>query len=664
MATVGVITKYHLFATHFDIFDKFFPDDEVKVYCNGADSDVMSLLDQAENDGCSVLITGAFTYEDLINKTYLPIVDVEADFQDIINAWTKVKKRGDSPERVAIFLVETNPVLKYEYLAEELSTIFDAEVQIVRFSSKSQYEPLIVKAKEEVDLIIAGEKSVELCRKHGIPNEFLEIGINNKISGVEQALSIAKTDMETRTRNKRLQTIINLSEEGIVLLDKDGKIVEYNHSASKILDIKQSLKGEKLSILDEISESILKDSEDNLIGMNNEIINLDDGRGLIINSKLLEVGKSIEGAIITIREAEEIEEIEKKIRKNVSNKGNVAKYDISSIIGVSGEIQECKKLLQRFGKFDGNVMITGETGTGKELFAQSIHNASKRKAEPFFAINCAALPASILESELFGYSEGSFTGAAKGGKPGIFELAHGGTLYLDEVTEMDISCQSKLLRVIQEREVRRVGDSKIIPVDVRIIAASNRDIWQEVVENRFREDLYYRLNIMTIKAPPLRERKEDILLLVDYFKEYYSKKYGERFDIRFTKRAEDYLVNYPWHGNVRELQNFVERLYVYGYNGIDVDVPAVSRMIHEFKQGDHRASAVHGWGQLQNKTLTEPGDRTTPQKKHESMKEIEMHAILAALDEAKGNKTKAAEMLGMSRTTLWRRLAEIEDKKC
>jgi len=658
MAKVGVITKYPLFAKFFDEMEKFFPEDEVKVYLGSADDNVEELLDAAERDGCEALVTGAFTYEDLVDRTYLPIVDVEADFQDIINAWTKVKQRGDKPDKVAVVLVSSNPVLKYAALEEELSVIFDAEVRIVQYSGRSEYEGLIVGLKNQVDLVIAGEKSIEVCREHNITHEFMELGLNNKMSGVEQALSIAHAEHEARARNKRLQEIINFSDEGIALTDRDGKIIELNRTASRFLNMKNSALVNKQTVWDMLPAIGVESNDRRLQNFENEIVKFGDGRTFVVSCKLLEVGKSVEGAILTIRETGEIEEIEKKIRKKANAKGNVARYNLDSIIGTSSAIRDCRNLLQRFGRFDGNVMITGETGTGKELFAQSIHNESARKNEPFFAINCAALPASILESELFGYSEGSFTGASKGGKPGIFELAHGGTLYLDEVTEMDPACQSKLLRVIQEREVRRVGDSKIIPVDVRIIAASNRDIWQEVVENRFREDLYYRLNIMTIKAPPLRERKEDIMLLIDHFREYYGEKYGAGFDIRFTKRAEDYLINYPWHGNVRELQNFVERLYVYGYNGVDIDVSAISGLIHEFKKGDYRVNTMAESSPAATEYTGISENRAENQKKYESMKEIEMQAILDALEETDGNKTKAAEMLGMSRTTLWRRLAE------
>ena len=655
MAKVGIITKFLLFSKEFDQFWKYFPDDEIKVYFGDPDADTLDLLEAAEKDGCDALVTGAFTYEEIFHRTYLPIVDVEADFQDIICAWANVKQRGGTPKKVAVFLVQSNPVLKYAELAEELSIIFDAEVRIIQFASRNEYEPLIASLKGEVDLIIAGEKSVEVCRKYGIPNEFLRIGFTNKFSGVQNALSIARAQEEDRTRNKRLQEILNFSKEGLIVVDKNGEIRDFNRTANKILSIKHNAVRQHKNIWDMLLLDKEKYPNQSIPRFQNEIFELENGRKVMISSKILEVGRNIEGAFFTVRETKEIEEIEKKIRKEVIPKENTAKYSLNSIVGNSKEVTECKNLVKRFGRFEGNVMILGETGTGKELFAQSIHNESKRKEEPFFAVNCAALPTSILESELFGYSEGSFTGAVKGGKPGIFELAHGGTLYLDEITEMDISCQSKLLRVIQEKEVRRIGDSKIIPFDVRVIAASYRDIWQEVVEKRFREDLYYRLNVMNIHIPPLRERTSDIMELIGYFMEHYGEKYGTLADMRFTRRAEEYLRDYPWHGNVRELQNFVERLYVYGYNGDIVDASVVAKLIHDFKQEDGQKKENFAAVLHENPTGMKVGTCA-------NVRNLEKEAIQEALELAGGNRTKAAEMLGMSRTTLWRRLAAEEQK--
>jgi len=200
------------------------------------------------------------------------------------------------------------------------------------------------------------------------------------------------------------------------------------------------------------------------------------------------------------------------------------------------------------------VLIIGETGTGKELFAHAIHNASQRKEWQFVTVNCAALPESLLESELFGYEEGAFTGARRGGKPGLFELAHQGTIFLDEIGEMDLNLQTRLLRVLESREVMRIGGDSMIHIDIRIIAATNKDLWKLVEEGKFRRDLYYRLNVLPIQVPPLRERKDDILFLLEHLKRQIG------VELAMTAETAELLVRYPWHGNVRELKNCAEYL--------------------------------------------------------------------------------------------------------
>jgi transcriptional regulator with PAS, ATPase and Fis domain len=224
---------------------------------------------------------------------------------------------------------------------------------------------------------------------------------------------------------------------------------------------------------------------------------------------------------------------------------------------------EIKELARKKAKSDASVLIVGETGTGKELFAHAIHHASRRKDWQFVTVNCAALPESLLESELFGYEEGAFTGARKGGKPGLFELAHKGTIFLDEIGEMDMSLQARLLRVLESREVMRIGGDRMINVDIRIIAATNKDLWMLVEDGRFRKDLYYRLNVLPIEVPPLRERPGDILLLLERLQQVS----GAKFEI--PPEVAEVLVRYPWHGNVRELKNLVDYLTYLGKRSID-----------------------------------------------------------------------------------------------
>ncbi|TYP51326.1 sigma 54-interacting transcriptional regulator [Thermosediminibacter litoriperuensis] len=240
--------------------------------------------------------------------------------------------------------------------------------------------------------------------------------------------------------------------------------------------------------------------------------------------------------------------------------GLTAVYEFEDIVGESRAIKKAKETAKKIASCDSTVLIYGESGTGKELFAQAIHNASRRRDGPFVPVNFAALPSNLLESELFGYEEGAFTGAKKGGKPGLFEKAGGGTIFLDEIGDAPPDFQVRLLRVLQDKRIIRVGGLKVIPVDVRVIAATNKDLWKKVKEGSFRQDLYYRLSVLPLLIPPLRERKEDILILLGfYLKRYTGARITNVYDF-FEEDTLDYLLSYGWPGNVRELVNLVEYL--------------------------------------------------------------------------------------------------------
>jgi len=294
-----------------------------------------------------------------------------------------------------------------------------------------------------------------------------------------------------------------------------------------------------------------------------------NGNTFLTNSIPITVKDKIKGAVAIFTDIESIQKNEINVRKHLNKKGFVAKYKFSDILGNSDAILQTKELAESYAKTDFTVLITGESGVGKELFAQSIHNSSLRKTGPFVAINCSALNSNLLESELFGYERGSFTGARSEGKPGLFELAHNGTIFLDEIAEIPIEIQVKLLRVLQEKEIIRIGGEEIIPVDVRVIAATNKNLLKLVNEGHFREDLYYRLNVLSLEIPPLRERKEDIPVLIRYFCNELCQKYKISFEI--SSRELDYLFDYSWPGNIRELRNFIHRLFALYLNSTDLD---------------------------------------------------------------------------------------------
>ena len=315
-----------------------------------------------------------------------------------------------------------------------------------------------------------------------------------------------------------------------------------------------------------------------------------------------------------------------------------AKYSFNDIIGGSAAIRSTVDRIRKFSQVDSNVLLTGETGTGKEILAQSCHNSSGRSKGPFVAVNCAALPENLLESELFGYVEGAFTGAIRGGKAGLFEMAHQGTIFLDEVSEIPLRLQGRLLRVLQEREIMRVGDDRVIPVDVRVISATNRDLKKLTATNEFRRDLLYRLDVLHVQVPPLRERREDIPLLLRHFFLLYSRKFRKTIE-KVSPAAESLLREYEWPGNIRELRNACEQLTVLSEKNT-IEAEDVLRVV-DFGPLPKPAPAS-------NPLSAAPAPDLTP----------DPAAIRQALQVTGGNKTKAAQMLGISRTTLWRKLSE------
>ncbi|NPV42649.1 MAG: sigma-54-dependent Fis family transcriptional regulator [Firmicutes bacterium] len=334
---------------------------------------------------------------------------------------------------------------------------------------------------------------------------------------------------------------------------------------------------------------------------------------------------------------------QKMIGENESLKKKLAEHDsFFGIIGESPKIKEIKDLIIKIANSQASVLLTGESGTGKEMFARAIHMCSKRKNKPFVAINCAALPQTLLESELFGYEKGAFTGALKQ-KKGKFEQANEGTIFLDEIGEMNIQTQSKLLRVLQEREYERVGGLETIKIDIRVITATNRDLEEAIKAGDFREDLYYRINVIPIHIPPLRERREDIPLLAEYFLKKFNVDYRKNIEL-ISMEVIDIFMEYDWPGNIRELKNVIERAVAIAEPDVDILMPHHLRpqLICPKKEKD----------------LLEIQDGL-------SLADFEKYYIYNTLKKVNWNKSKAAQILGINRQTLYNKMRElnIENKK-
>ncbi|WP_409178720.1 sigma-54 interaction domain-containing protein [Brevibacillus fortis] len=424
-----------------------------------------------------------------------------------------------------------------------------------------------------------------------------------------------------------MQAILDASHDGIIAVDRDSIIIGVNKNAMEILGLPGNIVGQKITRYIPNSDMLrILATGKKEIGDIATILN----RQIIINRLPIVVAGEIVGAVSTFKEITDIQKMEMRIRKQSMESGLEAKFRLEDIVGESSAIREAKEWAETFARTDATVLIQGETGTGKELFAQGIHLSSQRATGPFIPVNCAALPGNLLESELFGYEDGAFTGARKGGKPGLFELAHGGTLFLDEIGEMSIPIQALLLRILQEKKIRRISGERIVPVDVRIIAATNRDLERLVEEKQFRSDLYFRLNVLTLELPALRERIEDIPLLVDSIIGEIKERENKRH-LKVEEAVFHVLKQYDWPGNVRELRNVVERMILLCKNDA-------------LGKGDTTFFAK----------------KLYQRQSYRDQEEREAEVIRKVLEETKGNKGEAAKILGMDRSTLWRKMKRYE----
>lgn len=431
-----------------------------------------------------------------------------------------------------------------------------------------------------------------------------------------------------------LSGIVNSITEGIIAINREGTIVCCNKAAEHILQLKkQRPTGKPLAdfIPDAPLLEVLKTGSSRI----NQCVNLRSHAGILrcvtTETPIFSKGKII-GAVALLKDLEEIYQIAHAFSENQPQK------PIDQIIGRSKPLQEAKQMALRAAASSANVLLLGETGSGKELFARAIHFHSSRSNQPFVAVNCAAIPEDILESELFGYEEGAFTGAKRGGKPGKFELANGGTLFLDEVGDCSLRLQAKILRAIDQGEIQRVGGTSTIKVNIRVIAATNRDLETMVQQKEFREDLYYRLNVIPIHIPPLRQRKSDIPILIDAFIRQYAHSM-KKSTPKLSSKALEILCDYSWPGNVRELQNVVQ--YILHI----CDEPIIK--------------PVHLPQRLVNKLGKVEPDRIKTTPFIWSKEEWEKQAIKQGLQQL-GNSGKAKEIiarqLGVSLTTIYRKI--------
>ncbi len=474
----------------------------------------------------------------------------------------------------------------------------------------------------------------KVCGSLGMIAPFNKVS-NHTLGMVVAATKHIKYKMAMERAKRYHEILIDSIQEGLFAIDIDGNITFMNENCAKGLNVKKD------AVIGRSIYEFLGHNQENQYFLNkitsgrrtvDEDFSLVIGRHALhcnVTCTPLKSSNQDEGAVIVIRESQRI----KRLVRNIIGSG--AKMTFGDIVGRDPEFLLSLKTANAAASSLSNVLLMGESGTGKDVFAQAMHNASPRRNGPYLAINCAALPRELIASELFGYEEGAFTGARKGGNMGKFELADQGTIFLDEIGDMPLDLQTSLLRVLEEKTIMHLGGIRQIPVNVRIIAATNQDLETMVENNRFRRDLYYRLGVIRIKIPPLRKRPTDTLLLAEHFIEQISRRLGKPL-VTLAPEVADVFLRYSWPGNIREMQNVLEGAIELASDGkITYDLISASLMQKNMDIPD-----VKGTGA--------------------TVYDLEKQMILDYLEKYKYNKTKVASALGMSRRTLYRRLDQYK----
>lgn len=553
----------------------------------------------------------------------VPVAIIKVTGFDILHALRRAQALTD---RIAL--------LTYEEIGREAERVrpllsFDLAIRTYRTIAEARdaFNDLVA---EGYQAFLGSSLVVELAEqanRHGV----LVYSANAVREALNDALELARVARIEEAKGERLNAILRHLHEGVLAVDMDHRIEAMNPALEQLLGVSGAWAiGRPLA---EVAPglSLAATLREGLSDVNS--VERHNGRQVIVSRVPIVEGSSRTGAMLTCQDAAAVERADRRLRQQTRPRSQRARYGLEQVLGRSTAITRARNIAMRYADAGATVLITGESGTGKELFAQGMHNASHRRGGPFVALNCAAVPETLLESELFGYEEGAFTGSRRGGKGGLFEAAHQGTLFLDEIGDMPASLQTRLLRVLQEREVLRLGGTEPIPVDVRVIAATHRDLRSRIREGLFREDLYFRLNILHLHLPPLRARRDDIpVIATDLLRQALGRLGSSADPAQLLQHALPRLIGHDWQGNVRELENVIERLAVFhGEIDGESDLALIAPELFSAPLTTQPASALE--------------DNTSA-----------LYQLQRALTECQGDRKAAAAQLGISRTTLWRRL--------
>jgi transcriptional regulator with PAS, ATPase and Fis domain len=591
--------------------------DQIEIH-NCSLENAIPLGRELESKGIEVIISLGGTAAVLEKHLSIPVLSIPLSAFDFMENVTAAARHG---KKIGILLYG-RPISKMEIFDQCLGVT----VKQVIYHDLESLRAGVLQAKEEgLEVLIGGNTTCQIAEEIGLPAILITGSRDSVADVIEKAKIVSSIRREEKEKTKRIEAIVNSVSEGIIAIDKTGMIRFFNHAAQEILEMSGDVGSHIDMVVPQLGlNEVLKAGVPKLQSLRKV------GKiQIVVNAVPILLSGKVIGATASFSDVPKVMRVEQKVRSSLARRF-VAKYTVDNIIHTSKAMTQVIHQMARFADSDSTVLIMGESGTGKELVANSMHNLSQRRYGPFVAINCLAIPEeNLLKSELFGHEEGAFTGARRGGKAGLFELAHRGTIFLDEIGSIPENLQVGLLRVLEQKEVMRIGGDRMIPVDVWVIVATNKDLLEEVRAGRMREDLYFRLSVLRLYIPPLRERKEDIPPLVSSLFDAFSTKYGKKIG-PLPERLLQKFLEYPWPGNVRELQNLMERLILLqeGPDSYDTVVDALFEDCRET-------------GNLLGNEVAFPP------------REDDLKALFG---NPFATKLEVAKKLGISRTTLWRRL--------
>jgi propionate catabolism operon transcriptional regulator len=582
--------------------------------------------------GADVLVCAGATGAYLRKNLTRPVVLMRPNGVDLLRALAAGRRLAD---RVG--------VLNYRDVNDELQAIegaLDVHVRQGTYTTLAEAEARVRElAAAGCSVVIGSSMVTEIAEGAGLIG-LLSLGAQAVRHALDDALALHRSARAETARRRRLDTILEHLRDGVLAVNARGLVQSMNPAMAALLGVEP---GAALGrdIDDVLPRSGLREVLKSGHAVTDRMLEIGRRSVLADLTPLAEDG-ALEGALLTVQEAEAVQRADRHIRVQARRRRFVARHALTDIVGDCPAMRQATALAGRYAQSASTVLVSGESGTGKELIAQGIHNASGRRTRPFVAINCGAFPETLLESELFGYEEGAFSGARRGGKPGLVEAAHTGTLFLDEIGDMPLPLQTRLLRVLQEREVLRLGGTEPTPVDVRVIAATHRELQQEVREGRFRTDLFYRINILRVHLPPLRERGDDVEALARCILAGLERSAQGRGAALLTQLLP-HLRTHAWPGNVRELENMLERALLWWNDQEPAALAQPSAGLAAVLPELFEAGA--------------PADAAPPDMRGLS-KAVEIAYARQTVAECGGNLHRAADRLGVSRSTLWRRLRQ------